>query len=632
MKLIKKMIERIFTKKNIKIFLLVFVVLWFFIWSSFAQTSETAAMTGAQKVGHLLRILISILSWVWVLLATLAWKLMTNDFVYGSFLHLDRALWQLWNIMKNFANFTLWFILLFTIVKNLFKWSFGSSEGDPIKAAKDTIIHTLIAWVLVQMSWFLMAAMLDLSTIATAAVWALPSQFMASSTSFQNNMKSLITTWSTQKLVIDFSTNGEIVDAISTTGVDSEEDLKKFFDTIMPNTESMAWTLVFLWASVFDLYDLSDSSQNLSWTDDIWDLLLSLWINWFVLLAFSLMMTLIFVFNLFRVITLWIIIPLLPFIVVLAVFSKWKNSKITWFLGDIVNYEKILKLVFKPVYMTLVLSIVLIVMVLVRALAKANGGFIDLQEQNNLTVQSQAVWSGYDSSLDIANIATVRLNMKESLVDLMVYIMGIALMFLLMKSCVSGEITWIKFIDEKINNLSSAIWWADGKFWWILWSVWVIPVWGGKKVSLSKMAEFGDRFKNDWSLRANAVWIDVEKQDKLIEERLRWWSFSTLSPSLSKEEWIKKAVNIWKRSFYRAEDMYVDGWFQTALTKWIQYDSINRTQVSIDDIKNVWNPKEEQSTTSNSWSNKSWKSNQWWSNQSWNNSKSSTPQQTKPKS
>ena len=162
--------------------------------------------------------------------------------------------------------------------------------------------------------------------------------------------------------------------------------------------------------------------------------------------------------------------------------------------------------------------------------------------------------------------------------------------------------------------------------------MWVIPVWGGKKVSLSKMAEFGDRFKNDWSLRANAVWIDVEKQDKLIEERLRWWSFSTLSPSLSKEEWIKKAVNIWKRSFYRAEDMYVDGWFQTALTKWIQYDSINRTQVSIDDIKNVWNPKEEQSTTSNSWSNKSWKSNQWWSNQSWNNSKSSTPQQTKPKS
>ena len=623
-----KIIGHIFTKKNIKIFLFVFIVLWFFVWSSFAQTSEASSMTPVQKIGYLLKILISILSWVWVILATLAWKLMTNEFVYGTFLHLDRALWQLWNLVKNFANFTLWFVLVFTIVRNLFAWSFGDSKYDPIKGAKDTIIHTLIAWVLVQMSRFLMAALLDLSTIATAAVWALPSQFMASSTSFQNNMKTLITTWSTKKLVIDFSTNGNIVDAISTTGVDTQDDLNKFFDTIMPNTDSMAWTLVFLWASVFNLYDLSDSSQNMSGTDDIWDLIINLGINWFVLLSFSIMLALIFLFNLFRVITLWVIIPLTPFIIVLAVFSKWKNSKITWFLGDIVDYNKIIKLVFKPVYMTLVLSIVLIVMVLIKALAKANDWTIDLQQQNNMTIESKQQWSGYESSLDVANIMIIKT--KESIVDLFIYIFWVVLMFMLMKSCVSGEITWIKFIDEKINKLSEWIWWWNGKFWWILWSAWVIPLPNGNgKVWISKIRDFGEQFKNDWTLWASAVWIDLWKQDALVEGRLwRGWSFSSLRPDMDREEWINKAVQIWKSKwYYDAYKMYQnDKWFQKALKAWNDKPT-NTPSIDVSsDIVRAWNGESQPSGWSWSWWSSSWWSwswvwsSSWWSSGSWGSS------------
>jgi hypothetical protein len=40
-------------------------------------------------------------------LAIIAGKLMTNEFVYGSFMHMDKYLWTIWNIMKNFANFGL---------------------------------------------------------------------------------------------------------------------------------------------------------------------------------------------------------------------------------------------------------------------------------------------------------------------------------------------------------------------------------------------------------------------------------------------------------------------------------------------------------------------------------------------
>ncbi|MEI7562227.1 MAG: hypothetical protein WCJ39_00435 [bacterium] len=51
------------------------------------------------------------------MLAILAGKLMTNERVYGSFMHLDIYLWKIWNIIKNFSNFALMGLLLWEIIK-----------------------------------------------------------------------------------------------------------------------------------------------------------------------------------------------------------------------------------------------------------------------------------------------------------------------------------------------------------------------------------------------------------------------------------------------------------------------------------------------------------------------------------
>jgi len=602
MKNLKNLIEHIFTKKNIKIFLLLFIVVSFFVWSSFAaETTDTTSPV--DRLSYSLHIFISISSWVWIILATLAWKLMTNDFVYWSFLHLDKVLWDLWNVMKNFANFTLWFILIFTIIKNLFKWSFDSSKGDPVKATKDTIIHTLIAWVLVQMSWFLMAAMLDLSTIATAAVWAIPSQFMASDTGFLQKVGSYIEK-TNQKLVIDLSSKDTIEKTVRIEENPTKEDINEFLDTIMPGPDSVAWTFIFLWASVFNLFELSDTSTNESWTDDIWDLILSLWINWFVLLSFSLMLALIFVFNLFRVITLWMIIPLMPFVILVAVFSKGKDDKIKWFLGDVLNYQKIVKLVFKPVYMTLVLSIILIVMVLIRSLAKANGGFIDLSEQNNMTVESKQDWSGYDSYLDVANIAAININWRESIVDLLVYFIWLALMIVLMKSCVSWEITWIKFIDDKVGNLSKFIWWWKGEFGGILWKTWVIPIWG-TKVWIWTLASRLKRWDALYNLAAKQLWIDTGKQDNAMRNwlKIETGNFASLNGIVNKDKWLAEAVKIWKSKYTTLNQLWNDEKFRSA---WSAYNNKNSAnQISNEDIQKAWDEKKSESWTSNN----SW---EWW--------------------
>ncbi len=88
--------------------------------------------------------------------------------VYGGFLALDAPLWKFWNIMKNFANFTLWFMVLFSIIKSIFSWEKWT------KAPLKIIQNALIAGVLIQASWFLLAAVVDVSTVATYAIWGLP--------------------------------------------------------------------------------------------------------------------------------------------------------------------------------------------------------------------------------------------------------------------------------------------------------------------------------------------------------------------------------------------------------------------------------------------------------------------------
>jgi hypothetical protein len=57
----------------------------------------------AQKLGEYL----DFLSWLWIIPAVVAGKLMTNDFVYGEFIGLTEVLWQLWQAMKVFSYITL---------------------------------------------------------------------------------------------------------------------------------------------------------------------------------------------------------------------------------------------------------------------------------------------------------------------------------------------------------------------------------------------------------------------------------------------------------------------------------------------------------------------------------------------
>ena len=100
-------------------------------------------------------------------LLVVAWKLADNSLVYGEVFGFDAVLRQLWNIMKNLSNFALWFLFVYKIFEYLLKWQ-KSWE------MKKLLVSSLIAWVWIQASWFIMAALIDVSTILTYWVWWLP--------------------------------------------------------------------------------------------------------------------------------------------------------------------------------------------------------------------------------------------------------------------------------------------------------------------------------------------------------------------------------------------------------------------------------------------------------------------------
>ena len=107
---------------------------------------------------------------LWPLVA-LAWLAMDNTLIYGSFMGLDVSLWNIWQLVRTFANYTLWFLFLFWILYWNFSWKVWIKD---VKGLPELLKKILVASVLIQASWFIMMVLVDLSTVLTYSIWWLP--------------------------------------------------------------------------------------------------------------------------------------------------------------------------------------------------------------------------------------------------------------------------------------------------------------------------------------------------------------------------------------------------------------------------------------------------------------------------
>ena len=171
----------------------VFVFFWLFLISPNAGNIASATNNNVTKEADLqaenlieMNTLLEVLSNIAYIivrpLVSLAGIAMDNQMVYGSFMFLDAPLRKLRNLVKNLANFALGFLFLAWILWYVLSpWGLGKIGAfkNTFNTPVDLIKKTLIAGVLIQMSWFIMMVLVDLSTILTYSVGALPSSIIS---------------------------------------------------------------------------------------------------------------------------------------------------------------------------------------------------------------------------------------------------------------------------------------------------------------------------------------------------------------------------------------------------------------------------------------------------------------------
>ncbi|HKL43769.1 MAG TPA: hypothetical protein VJ892_00655 [Candidatus Absconditabacterales bacterium] len=579
----KNIIARIKNKKNMKWVLMFLVLGILFVGKTYAADGE---ISGIDWVSKVLSLVLSLASWVWIIFANLAGKLMTNDLVYGSFLHLDASLWTLWNIIKNFANFALGFMVLFAIVKSIFSINSGSGEWKPLPVIK----KTLIAGVLIQMSWFLLGAVIDVSTIMTSAIAAFPSQFMASSDEFKGHFNDNLRELPKGKLKFDAKNESDIVQREpypeSPFADMTDDELNGVIDTLMPGHDSMSGPLIFLGLSVFNFNDIEKHSGSMDSESDItdWgDLFLDLGLSAIVLIFFTLMMFLIFLFNLFRILMLWIIIPLMPAIILLKVFKIEKIGDLG-FLSEILKVSNIIKLIFKPVLMVGALSIVMVILILIDGVInKDDIASIPLTSDGNVMIETVKQPGGelYDSTIKSEGIMEFSMgSVKDGFADLIVYFLGLFLIFFVVKMAVSFK-TGIGFIDKSLDNI------FDG-FKKIAATIPVVPMPGGGSVGFGAFNENGADFSNA-AMRLTGMDQELQRQyDVLgIGDSNPFENYSTTHTN--KNDFISEAVGYAKESgkYNTPEALWDDPNLSKEIGAWNKGKGEN-DKINEEDLEKAW--------------------------------------------
>jgi hypothetical protein len=311
-------------------------------WESIVQCWWNAAIEENGTGIFFMSLFLNFISWAWMIPAVLAGELMSNDLVYGQLVWLEHYFYQFWTLMRTIANFALVAIIIMVIIKIIRKpWEYMKLLGDYGS-------RILISGVLINMSWFLMWAAVDVSTVAIAWIWQVGSQFMTKELSLDNTKDPQSKKW-VQGLIVAIPSKITINDCgclVATTP--KKDNPNKTRENLVEKRNNLAGPLIFLWAWVLKLqaywiwYDCGDmASVKKSLSKNALKVILT------TALAFMFVVPLIVLvaFNLFRLIYLrwWIIFS--PLIVLVNLFAdeakifniddKTKNmiSRSTMFTG-----------------------------------------------------------------------------------------------------------------------------------------------------------------------------------------------------------------------------------------------------------------------------------------------------------
>ena len=441
------------------------IVLWILVFCVplvFADEGVYSACTKwTTKLIHQFYEIYDKLSRIWVIMVKLAWKLMTNGLIYWEAFQLDSYLWKIWQMIRNLVNFAIGFYFLYCILRYILS---PSKDIVPQKIIK----QSLIGGVLIQMSWFIVMILVDLSTILTATVASLPQQVVAQSQNLQTTLKvinqnNLFAGLSGKVMVCDlwennFRKNCKKVDRDASSGTGVNDQM--LFDMMWPKSDDLSGPLMWLGFSVFRIQNALDKGnteyKGVSCVDKVFKEVFqfAVWGVWVLLFGLSLIVLMITL--VVRLAYLRIVVALSPLVVFLRSFKdsagfKWLSKSL-----DILSPERIFKIIFHPVYYCLLISLMFIVILILQSFLKVqnSSNFSNGEVGNGLYIETTEIDRAnqrYNSTMNIDGLISLDLkDAKITIQDVLLMIISLALMRMLVKAALTQK-TWIGKLD-KLNE------------------------------------------------------------------------------------------------------------------------------------------------------------------------------------
>lgn len=442
--------------------------MWFSDWSFAAEESSNLL-----SIGNIINFAVSILSWIWILFATIAGKLLTNEWVAGEIFWLDSLLWQYRNMMKNIANFGLWFYFVYVI----FKWLISKWNDAIEKNIKSILLRILVAWIWIQASWFLTKVAIDVSTITLAAAWSFPSQMISQNEKLQSGIENSVYDFFGQNVdslkywvALDMfpanSKAGNLVEKYFVPLNGSGVSKKEFFDLLMPNEENISWPLYYMWVSIMktnEINSLKSVDEN-----SIKGSILNLIIQWWTTIIYSIEMAVLCILALMRVLYLWMFTVLSPItVLILCIEKSWnKNLWNKWLLSSLtkhINMKSFFINVFKPTIIVLGIWLAMMFTTLMN----------DVINWNKLSDEIDIWWVKIrtvpDTDSNMSNDKEYKTTIESDfwkfsishlakwLLDFILSIITVILVYMVIKMAVKmGD--WKDFVSQKLGKIQDTVW------------------------------------------------------------------------------------------------------------------------------------------------------------------------------
>lgn len=472
------------TKKNqIKIWIVIIItcVMCFSSWSF-------AADWDGDVLSFTLNYIVSVLGWIRVFFANLAGTFLTNNWVYGEILWWDSLLWKYWNVMKNIANFGLWFYFIYVI----FKWLISKQADGIIQSVKKIIVRLLVAWIWIQASWFFVATVIDVSSITLAAAGSFPSQVISSSPYIAWSMEQSLSDYFSGnqlqgKKITLFPTksNGEPLlktEKLELENVTLESKSKKYeelVDSFMPNSNNVAWPLYFIWFSILK----TNVITSINTSDDQWikATIFNTIIQWWTTIIFSIEMAILCVLALMRIIYLWMFIVMSPIAILIRCIDRtwekiWSNKSFLSKFTKQINFKSFFINVFKPTIIVFWFWIALLFVSLMNKIIldyndnkPVDIGWVKISLTDKTRNANGNQWDDkYTSSMDSNLLSFTLHTVWKDLLDLLLSIITVILVYFIIKVAIDFW-DWEDFVSKKITKVQEEV----GN---LMWSIPIVPV------------------------------------------------------------------------------------------------------------------------------------------------------------